>query len=114
MAGSRQRLVGNRQNHRFMNTETILTLKALVIAQHPSNVFPRFRIRRNGMVPLDPSFSCIIGGHGQAKVAVESIKQITDVARSSTDILIRVVKILYAMPNGGFRNQLHQSDSAGF
>lgn len=55
------------------------------------------------------SFACVIGRQGQPNVPMEPIQEIPQVLGPTGDILIRIVEILHAKSDGGFRNQLHES-----
>jgi len=81
-----------------------------VITQHFTDVLPGFSERRKSPVTVDDMLARVIGCQRKREVSAKSIQQLSEVFRSSADVVFRIVQISHIHSGGGLRHQLHETD----
>src|SRR5688572_1990365 len=61
-----------------------------IVGQHLLDIMPSLPIRRNLLVPIDFSFSCVVGSQRQTRVTVKPVEKIPKMPCSSSHILIGI------------------------
>ena len=82
-----------------------------IFIHHPFYVIFGFRDRRNSIDLLNPCRPRIIGSKRQSKTALELFEQVFKLFDPPLDILLGIERITNSHIAGGFRHQLHHSDS---
>ena len=78
----------------------IVLAKTLVIDHHFPDIVTGLRIGRNRAMPFYPPFARIVCGHRQPHIPVKAIQQRLHVSRPAADIVVCVVQIPHAVPDG--------------